>query len=97
VSKVIAEGILAGSDIGEVSLLKKYEKGRKLANLTMIAIMEGFQKAFSVDIVSVNILQTIAFHSAQHFGPLKRSINLQMVRGNCPYSFDCIVTDVAAR
>ncbi|XP_031481967.1 uncharacterized protein LOC116252065 isoform X1 [Nymphaea colorata] len=73
-AKVLAEGILVGSDIGAVSLLKKYEKERKLANLTMMAIMDGFQKAFSIDAAPLNILRAIAFQSAQHFGPLKRNI-----------------------
>ncbi|XP_077252733.1 FAD/NAD(P)-binding oxidoreductase family protein [Tasmannia lanceolata] len=73
-SKVIEEGIMAGADIGELSLLKKYEKERKPANIVMMAILDGFQKAFSVDVGPVNLLRAAGFHGAQYFGPLKKSI-----------------------
>ncbi|KAL1804066.1 hypothetical protein ACET3Z_032713 [Daucus carota] len=46
-SKVISEGVAMGSDIGEVSLLQKYEADRKTANIAMMAILDGFQKAYS--------------------------------------------------
>ncbi|KAM3326807.1 hypothetical protein P3S67_001933 [Capsicum chacoense] len=47
-SKVIAEGVAVGSDIGEVTLLKRYESERKAANITLMAILDGFQKAYSL-------------------------------------------------
>ncbi|XWS35104.1 hypothetical protein CRYUN_Cryun21dG0097600 [Craigia yunnanensis] len=43
-SSVISEGIALGTDIGEVSLLKKYEEDRKPANIMMMAVLDGFQK-----------------------------------------------------
>ncbi|XP_002518129.2 ubiquinone biosynthesis monooxygenase COQ6, mitochondrial [Ricinus communis] len=73
-SRIIAEGIAVGTDIGEVSLLKKYEAERKPANVTMMAILDGFQKAYSVDLGPLNILRAAAFHGAHHISPLKRSI-----------------------
>ncbi|CAK9155898.1 unnamed protein product [Ilex paraguariensis] len=73
-SRVIAEGVAVGSDIGEVSLLKKYEADRKLANVTMMAVLDGFQKAYSVDFGPLNILRAVAFHGAHYISPLKRSI-----------------------
>ncbi|KAJ6713073.1 UBIQUINONE BIOSYNTHESIS MONOOXYGENASE COQ6 MITOCHONDRIAL [Salix purpurea] len=73
-SRIIAEGIAVGMDIGEVSLLKKYEAERKLANMTMMAILDGFQKAYSIDFGPLNILRAAAFHGAHFISPLKRSI-----------------------
>ncbi|KAH6825958.1 oxidoreductase family protein [Perilla frutescens var. hirtella] len=73
-SNVIAEGIAVGSDIGEVSLLRRYESDRKPANLTMMAILDGFQKAYSVDFGPLNVLRAAAFQGAQYFSPLKRNI-----------------------
>ncbi|KAL6971109.1 putative ubiquinone biosynthesis monooxygenase [Sarracenia purpurea var. burkii] len=73
-SRVIAEGVAVGSDIGEVSLLKKYEADRKLANITMMAILDGFQKAYSIDFGPLNVLRAAAFHGAQYISPLKKSI-----------------------
>ncbi|GLT68588.1 hypothetical protein SLA2020_408030 [Shorea laevis] len=55
-SRIIAEGVAVGMDIGEVSMLKKYEAERKVANITMIAVLDGFQKAYSLDFGPLNIL-----------------------------------------
>ncbi|KAG0447253.1 hypothetical protein HPP92_028454, partial [Vanilla planifolia] len=73
-SKVIDEGLRLGADIGELALLKKYEKERKSANLTMMAILDGFQKAYSIDFGPINLLRAAAFHGAQYIAPLKRNI-----------------------
>ncbi|XVF65096.1 hypothetical protein PTKIN_Ptkin09bG0219300 [Pterospermum kingtungense] len=73
-SSVISEGIAVGTDIGEVSLLKKYEAERKPANVMMMAVLDGFQKAYSVDFGPLNILRAAAFHGAHHISPLKKSI-----------------------
>lgn len=58
----------------QVLLLKKYEAERKTANVTMMAILEGFQRAYSVDFGPLNVLRATAFHGAQYIPPLKRSI-----------------------
>ncbi|GFY81445.1 FAD/NAD(P)-binding oxidoreductase family protein [Actinidia rufa] len=73
-SRVIAEGVAVGSDIGQVTLLKRYEADRKMANITMMAILDGFQKAYSVDFGPLNVLRAAAFHGAQYISPLKRNI-----------------------
>ena len=58
----------------QVNLLKKYEAERKPANISMVAILESFQKAYSVDFGPFNILRAAAFHGANYIPPLKRSI-----------------------
>lgn len=73
-SKVIAEGLAVGSDIGEVSLLKRYERERKVANMGMMAILDGFQKAYSVDFGPLNVLRAAGFQAANSLLPLKRNI-----------------------
>ncbi|CAM8895024.1 unnamed protein product [Rhodiola kirilowii] len=73
-SRIISEGIAVGSDVGEVPLLKRYETERKAANVAMMAILDGFQKAYSVDFGPLNILRAAAFHGAQYIKPLKKSI-----------------------
>lgn len=62
------------SNLMQVLLLKKYEAERKSANVTMMAILDGFQKAYSVDFGPLNILRAAAFNGAQYIPPLKRSI-----------------------
>ncbi|KAI0530457.1 hypothetical protein KFK09_000001 [Dendrobium nobile] len=73
-SEVIDEGLRVGADIGELSLLKKYERERKAANLTMMAVLDGFQKAYLMDFAPLNFLRAVAFHGAQFITPLKRNI-----------------------
>ncbi|KAK7256152.1 hypothetical protein RIF29_29587 [Crotalaria pallida] len=73
-SRIIAEGIALGTDIGEVNLLKKYEADRKPANITMMAILDGFQKAYSIDFGPFNFLRAAAFSGANYISPLKRNI-----------------------
>ncbi|XP_027926039.1 ubiquinone biosynthesis monooxygenase COQ6, mitochondrial-like isoform X3 [Vigna unguiculata] len=73
-SRIIAEGIALGTDIGEVNLLKKYETERRSANIMMMAILDGFQKAYSVDFGPFNILRAAAFHGANCISPLKKGI-----------------------
>ncbi|KAD7477949.1 hypothetical protein E3N88_01085 [Mikania micrantha] len=73
-SNVIADGVAVGSDIGEVTLLKKYEADRKTANIAMMAVLDGFQKAYSVDFGPINILRAAAFNGANVLAPLKRNI-----------------------
>ncbi|KAJ9541582.1 hypothetical protein OSB04_028088 [Centaurea solstitialis] len=73
-SNVIADGVAVGSDIGEVTLLKKYEADRKTANIAMMAVLDGFQKAYSVDFGPLNILRAAAFNGANVFAPLKKNI-----------------------
>ncbi|XP_019461268.1 PREDICTED: ubiquinone biosynthesis monooxygenase COQ6, mitochondrial-like isoform X2 [Lupinus angustifolius] len=73
-SRIIAEGIALGTDIGEVNLLKKYEADRKPANITMMAILDGLQKAYSIDFGPFNFLRAAAFSGSNYISPLKRSI-----------------------
>lgn len=73
-ARIINEGILTGSDIGEISLLKKYERERKLVNLPMMAVLDGFQRIFSADFGPVNFLRAAAFNGVQILGPLKKQI-----------------------
>lgn len=58
----------------QVHLLKKYELERKPANIMMMAVLESFQKAYTIDFGPLNVLRAAAFHGANHISPLKRSI-----------------------
>lgn len=55
-------------------MLRKYEADRRTANVAMMAILDGFQKAYSVDFAPLNVLRAAAFYGANYIPPLKRSI-----------------------
>uniref|UniRef100_A0A804P699 Coenzyme Q6, monooxygenase n=1 Tax=Zea mays TaxID=4577 RepID=A0A804P699_MAIZE len=73
-AKVIAEGVSVGSDVGDLTLLQRYEKERKAANVAMAAVLDGFQKMYSVDLGPLNVVRAAAFHGAQYISPLKKNI-----------------------
>ncbi|KAI5002593.1 hypothetical protein ZWY2020_027243 [Hordeum vulgare] len=73
-AKVISEGISVGADIGDLSLLSRYENDRKTANVAMAAVVDGFQKMYSVDFGPLNVLRAAAFHGPQYMSALKRNI-----------------------
>ncbi|KAL2938580.1 Ubiquinone biosynthesis monooxygenase COQ6 mitochondrial [Bienertia sinuspersici] len=75
-SKVISEGTAVGIDIGQISVLRKYESERKPANYMMATILDGVQKAYSFDLGPLNALRAAAFHGAQYISPLKKNIIL---------------------
>ncbi|KAJ4888371.1 FAD/NAD(P)-binding oxidoreductase family protein [Raphanus sativus] len=49
-SRAIAQGIALGTDIGEANLLKRYEAERKPANIAMMAVLDGIQKMYAVNL-----------------------------------------------
>lgn len=52
--------------------MKKYEAERKPANIAMMAILDGFQKAYSVDFGPLNVLRAAAFHGANYISPSQK-------------------------
>ena len=58
----------------QVSLMRKYEAERKLETIAMMAVLDGIQKAYSVDFGPLNLLRAAAFHGANYISPLKKSI-----------------------
>lgn len=71
---VLSTGIEHGSDIGEVSLLNKYESERMFANIPMMAILDGFQRVFSMNFAPINAARAVAFRAVQLLGPLKQQV-----------------------
>lgn len=58
----------------QLTLLQRYEKERKAANVAMAAVLDGFQKMYSVDLGPLNVVRAAAFHGAQYISPLKKNI-----------------------
>ena len=77
-AKNLAEVILAATqaqgDIGEFSLLRRYERARKADNWEMIAIVEGFKRLFSNDSVSLSMLRNFGLNLVNKHSLIKRMI-----------------------
>ncbi|XP_024366568.1 uncharacterized protein [Physcomitrium patens] len=73
-SKVLQKGVETGHDIGQIDLLEEYERERKRTNLTMMAILDGFQKMYSSDFGPLKYARSFGFNAVHALGPLKKQI-----------------------
>ncbi len=64
-------------DIGELSVLRRYERWRKADNVAVMAAMDGFKRLFSNDIAPIKLLRNLGLTLADHSGPAK---NMMMRR-----------------
>lgn len=67
-------GVEGGFDIGEERVLKEYENERKKTNMTMMALLDGFQKLYATDFGPLNIARAAGFNTVNLLGPLKKQI-----------------------
>jgi 2-octaprenylphenol hydroxylase len=58
-------------DIGELAVLRRYERWRKADNVAVMAAMDGFKRLFSNDIGPLKLLRNIGLTLADHSGPAK--------------------------
>ena len=62
----------AGLDIGSNSVLKRYERSRKIPNLTMTTLMELFKKGFESSDPWARLFRNLAFQNVSRNKILKR-------------------------
>lgn len=62
----------AKQDIGEIAVLRRYERWRKADNVTVMAAMDGFKRLFSNDIAPLSLLRNMGLTLADNAGPIKR-------------------------
>ncbi|MBU6469764.1 MAG: UbiH/UbiF/VisC/COQ6 family ubiquinone biosynthesis hydroxylase [Gammaproteobacteria bacterium] len=58
-------------DIGDLAVLRRYERERRGANLAMIMALDGFKRVFSNDIRPVALLRNAGLSAVNRFTPLK--------------------------
>ncbi|MGA9852572.1 MAG: UbiH/UbiF/VisC/COQ6 family ubiquinone biosynthesis hydroxylase [Gammaproteobacteria bacterium] len=72
---VLADVILAAHarqrDIGDLGVLRRYQRTRKGDNLTMIAALDGFKRLFSNEIAPLRLLRNTGLRAVDRFTPLK--------------------------
>jgi 2-octaprenyl-6-methoxyphenol hydroxylase len=71
-SELVGQAFEAGSDIGGEDILERYERMRRIDNMSMIAFTDGLNKLFGNNIPPVRFLRRAGLRAVAHFPPAKR-------------------------
>ncbi len=72
-AEVILDAHARQRDIGDVGVLRRYERARKGGNLAMITALDGFKRLFSNDIAPLCLLRNAGLSAVDRFTPLKNA------------------------
>ena len=72
-AETISDAQQSGRDIGDLGVLRRYERWRKGDNLAMIFALDGFKRLFSNDSVGVTALRSAGLRAVDRFTPLKHA------------------------
>ncbi len=73
-AQLVLQASRAGEDIGELALLRRYERWRKGDNIAVMAAMDGFKRLFSNDNPLLRPLRNLGLTLADRSGPLKHAM-----------------------
>lgn len=71
-TQVLARGRNAGRDLGDLALLKRYQRARKTDNLIMMAATDGIKRLFGTDTPMFAKLRDRGIAAVDAFSPLKQ-------------------------
>jgi 2-octaprenylphenol hydroxylase len=71
---VIEQAQMRREKIGDVRVLKRYERSRQLSNLKMSAAMEGFRRLFSAQPAPVEWARSVGMRLFNRVEPIKQHI-----------------------
>jgi ubiquinone biosynthesis UbiH/UbiF/VisC/COQ6 family hydroxylase len=71
VATVIEDALLAGEDVGDVKVLRRYERQRKGDNLAMMAAFDALNRLFALPGWALP-LRTLGLRAVESAGPVKR-------------------------
>lgn len=72
-AEVIGDALQRGRDIGDLGVLRRYERWRKGDNAAMIFALDGFKRLFSNDIAPLARLRNAGLRAVDGFTPLKHA------------------------
>ncbi|MGE5625710.1 MAG: UbiH/UbiF/VisC/COQ6 family ubiquinone biosynthesis hydroxylase [Bacillota bacterium] len=72
-AETIGDAHKQGRDIGDLGVLRRYERWRKGDNLAMIFALDGFKRLFSNDYRGITILRNAGLRAVDRFTPLKHA------------------------
>lgn len=70
-AEVLLEAHANKQDIGELAVLRRYERWRKADNVAVMAAMDGFKRLFSNDNGALKLLRNLGLALAERSGPAK--------------------------
>lgn len=70
-SAVIQDACARERDIGDLAVLRRYERARKGDNLAMIMALDGFKRLFGNEIPPITLLRNAGLSAVNRFTPLK--------------------------
>ncbi|MBK8971809.1 MAG: FAD-dependent monooxygenase [Hahellaceae bacterium] len=73
-ARVLSDAKRKGLKPGNPAVLSAYEGQRRLQNLAMMTLMDGFYYSFSNDIKPLKLLRNLGLSVAQRFAPAKRMV-----------------------
>ncbi|MCK5888783.1 MAG: FAD-dependent monooxygenase [Methylococcales bacterium] len=84
--EVLVEAAEKGQNIGDVSVLKRYEKMRRNDNLRMMTVMDAFYRVFSNDILPLKLVRNLGLGLAERISPAKTKVMRMAIglEGNLP-------------
>jgi len=84
--EVLIDAAKKGLEIGDLTVLKRYEKLRRNENLKMMTVMDIFYRAFSNDVLPVKFLRNLGLGLAERILPVKNKVmrNAMGLEGNLP-------------
>ena len=73
-AEVVLETHRNKCDIGDLAVLRRYERWRKADNVAVMAAMDGFKRLFSNDIAPLKLIRNVGLSLADHSGPVKNAM-----------------------
>lgn len=85
-AEVLIDANKQGLDLGDVAVLRRYEKMRRNENLRMMTVMDAFYRVFSNKILPVKILRNLGLGLAERILPAKNKVmrSAMGLDGNLP-------------
>lgn len=71
-AELIADAHKNGADIGGEALLAHYQRWRRFDNITMIAVTDGLNRLFDIDLLPVKLARGLGMWAVGKLPPLKR-------------------------
>ncbi|NOT13053.1 MAG: 2-octaprenyl-3-methyl-6-methoxy-1,4-benzoquinol hydroxylase [Methylococcaceae bacterium] len=85
-AEVLIDANKQGLDIGDITVLKRYEKSRRNENLKMMTVMDVFYRVFSNEIMPIKFIRNLGLGLAERFKPVKNIVmrSAMGLDGNLP-------------